>query len=250
MKLKTLILACTLSISIIASAAYGADKAASPGMSSPHGGMGAPEDAGSITGKVVETMDSGGYTYVRIEKDGKKIWLAMPTTKVTKGKTMTFSAGGKMMNFESKTLKRTFTEIIFSGGPIGQQKPSVGGASTGSKNKVISISDHIKVEKASGANAYTIGDLYKNKVKLDKKEVVVRGKVVKVSSGIMGTNWIHIQDGSGNRKKGSHDLVVTSDDKPTVGDTVTATGTLSKDKDFGGGYKYDLIIEKAGLVPY
>lgn len=251
MKIKISILACILSISMIASAVYCEDNAANPGMSSPHGKMGLPssgEDSGLITGKVLETMDSGGYTYVRVEKDGKKIWLAMPQTKVSKGKTMSFTSGGKMMNFESKTLKRTFPEIIFSGGPVSKAGGSA--ASSGSKNKVITISDQIKVEKASGANAYTIAELHKNKEKLDKKQVVVRGKVIKVSGGIMGTNWIHIQDGSGNRKKGSHDLVLTSDDKPTVGDTITATGILSKDKDFGGGYKYDLIIEKAGLVPY
>ncbi|TAN41982.1 MAG: DNA-binding protein [Nitrospirae bacterium] len=248
MKLKISILACTLSLFMIASSVHGEDKPASHGTASPHGSMGAETDGGLITGKVLETMDSGGYTYVRVEKDGKKIWLAMPQTKVQKGKTMSFTSGGKMINFESKTLKRTFSEIIFSGGPV--IKAGVTGASSGSKNKVINITDQIKIEKASGANAYTIAELYKNKVRLDKKEVVVRGKVVKVSGGIMGKNWIHIQDGTGNRKKATNDLVVTSDDKPTVGDTITATGVLSKDKDFGGGYKYDLIIENAGLVPY
>lgn len=71
-----------------------------------------------ITGKVIETMDSAGYTYVRLEKDGKKLWVAMPQTKITKGKTMSFKAGMEMHNFESKTLKRKFEKIIFSEGPI------------------------------------------------------------------------------------------------------------------------------------
>jgi len=30
--------------------------------------------ASSLSGKVVETMDSGGYTYVRLEKSGAKSW--------------------------------------------------------------------------------------------------------------------------------------------------------------------------------
>jgi len=69
------------------------------------------------SGKVVDTMDSAGYTYVQLEQaGGKKIWVAVPQMKVTKGKTMTFHPGMEMKNFESKTLKRKFDSIIFSDG--------------------------------------------------------------------------------------------------------------------------------------
>ncbi|MBZ0157429.1 MAG: hypothetical protein K8I29_14620 [Alphaproteobacteria bacterium] len=71
-----------------------------------------------VSGKVVETMDSGGYTYVRLEKNGKKIWAAIPQTKVSKGQTISLKPGTEMVNFESKTLKRSFDTIIFSEGMI------------------------------------------------------------------------------------------------------------------------------------
>ena len=32
---------------------------------------------------------------------------------------------------------------------------------------------------------------------------------------------------------------------PKVGDVVTAKGILCKDKDFGAGYKYQVIVEEA-----
>lgn len=70
-----------------------------------------------LSGKVVETMDSGGYTYVCLLKNGKKTWIAVPQMKVVKGKNMSFQPGVVMHNFESKTLKRKFESIIFSGGP-------------------------------------------------------------------------------------------------------------------------------------
>lgn len=76
------------------------------------------EIPGAISGKVVDTMDSAGYTYVQLDQAGKKTWVAVPQTKVTKGKTMTFSPGMEMKNFESKTLKRKFDSIIFSGGVV------------------------------------------------------------------------------------------------------------------------------------
>ena len=88
---------------------------------------------GPFTGKVVETMNSSGYTYVRIEQaNGEKIWIAVPETKVTKGKTMSFEPGAVMANFKSKTLNRTFDKIIFSAGPSPVQ-PSQPKAKSGKK---------------------------------------------------------------------------------------------------------------------
>ncbi|MEW6739975.1 MAG: hypothetical protein AB1325_08745 [Nitrospirota bacterium] len=76
------------------------------------------QETSAITGKVVETMNSGGYTYVCLEKSGKKTWVAIPQTKVKKGQTMSLHPGVEMTNFESKTLKRKFDKIIFSAGPV------------------------------------------------------------------------------------------------------------------------------------
>ena len=75
----------------------------------------------ALTGKVVQTMDSGGYTYAQIENKGVKTWVAVPKTKVVKGQNISFAPGMEMQNFESKTLKRTFDKIIFSGGVIEQK---------------------------------------------------------------------------------------------------------------------------------
>lgn len=74
------------------------------------------EAPAGLTGKVVDTMDSAGYTYVQLEKAGKKTWVAVPQMKITKGKTMTFNPGMEMKNFESKTLKKKFDTIVFSDG--------------------------------------------------------------------------------------------------------------------------------------
>lgn len=108
-------------------------------------------------------------------------------------------------------------------------------------------SEAVKVEKATGADAYTVGEIYAKAAHLDKKKVTVRGKVVKTSIGIMDRNWIHLRDGSGDATKRTNNLVVTSHDAPKVGDVVTATGILAKDRDFGSGYLYQVIVEDAKL---
>jgi hypothetical protein len=208
--------------------------------------------SGNITGKVVETMNSGGYTYVCVENNGKKTWVAVPQMQVAVSSKMSFMPGGVMTNFTSKTLNRTFDSIIFSGGPVaaGSSKGSPSGmppgdAHNGSKTNVAGLDKNIKVVKASGANAYTVAEVYEKRAALNTKQVTVRGKVVKFSQGIMGKNWVHLQDGSGDQQKSTHNLVATTQDTAAVGDIVTVTGTFAKDKDFGAGYVYKAIIEDA-----
>lgn len=209
-----------------------------------------------LKGKVLQTMDSGGYSYIYLQKkNGEKVWVAVMQTPVKVGSQMSFKPGMEMQKFESKSLKRTFDKIIFSDGPLTTAPaaasqgipaaPAASSSSPGSKGAVASKDTKIAVSKATGANAYTIEELYKNSAKLNGKKILVKGKVVKVSSGIMGKNWIHIQDGSGSQTKGNHNLVCTSINTADVGNVVTISGTLAKDKDFGAGYKYAVIIENS-----
>jgi hypothetical protein len=197
----------------------------------------------SLSGTVVETMDSGAYTYMLLEKNGDKTWVAAPHMKVEKGQKVSLLPGALMENFKSSTLNRTFDKIYFSAGP--SSPFGVGAVTSGSADKVVLPKEKITVEKASGPNAYTIAEIYRNLSRLNGKKIAVRGKVLKVSPEIMGKNWLHIQDGTGNPQKGTEDLVVTTKDHPSVGDIVTVSGTIYKDKDFGSGYKYKAIIENA-----
>ncbi len=219
------------------------------------------QEAQPIVGKVIETMNSGGYTYIFIEQNGKKIWVAVPEMKVSIGETIKLKAGAVMYNFRSNTLNRTFDKIIFSGGALEEHMASAATSSGINPHKGLDsdsmISPHgriitepiksLHIEKASGPNAYTIAELYEKAGSLSQKQVVVRGKVVKVLPRIMGKTWVHIQDGSGDPQKGTHDLVVTTQDLPSVEDVVIVTGTLYKDKDFGAGYRYKVIIEEAKI---
>ncbi len=197
----------------------------------------------SLSGTVVETMDSGAYTYMLLEKNGSKTWVATPHMHVKKGQKVSLLPGALMENFKSSSLNRTFEKIYFSAGPSNPYGP--GAVTSGSKGRVVLPKEKIKVKKASGPNAYTIAEIYRHLSRLDRKQVVVRGKVLKVSPAIMGKNWLHIQDGTGDPGKGTEDLVVTTQDRPSVGDIVTVSGTIFKDKNFGSGYRYKAIMEDA-----
>ena len=83
---------------------------------------------------------------------------------------------------------------------------------------------------------------------LTGKVVKFRGRVVKASRMILGSNWLHIQDGTG--EPGSNDITVTSKTGfAAVGSIVVIEGTLGVNKDYGAGYSYDVIVEDASVVP-
>ena len=234
-------------------------------------GKGPTGDIGSITeGRIAQTMDSGGYTYMLVEKGADKVWVAIPHSDVKDGQQVSFHPGVVMHNFNSTTLNRTFQDIIFSagltsghgedahagshGGPMPGEAPQIEGGAGAVKPKpsmphgsleASAPPSDLHVEKAEGENGYAVDELFSKGSGLDGQRIRVKGKVVKVSRNIMGRNWIHIQDGTGNPEKKTHDLVLTSQAAPSKGEIVTATGILRADKDFGAGYRYAVIIEEA-----
>ena len=217
--------------------------------------VGAKPAPGSVNGTVVETMNTGGYTYVQVDTGKEKIWAAAPEFQVKVGDLVTVPTGMLMRNHYSKTLDRTFDQIYFVGkisvAGADQTTPQMGtpGKAAGAPHENIvpaapSDMDFSGIKKPEGGK--TIAELYAEKDKLSGKEVSVRGKVVKFSPSIMGTNWIHLQDGTG--EAGTNDLTVTTDAKVAVGDTVLVKGVLATNKDFGYGYKYSIIVENSNVT--
>jgi hypothetical protein len=82
----------------------------------PHAGMKVQEIPAGVgkKAKVVQTMNSGGYTYVEAaDEKGEKAWLALPETKVAVGDSIEYPETPPMVNFQSKTLNKTFEKILF-----------------------------------------------------------------------------------------------------------------------------------------
>jgi hypothetical protein len=102
-----------------------------------------------------------------------------------------------------------------------------------------------EIERKSDAIAIT--DVFAQRAELSKKEIVVTGKVVKKNK-VFGTNWYHIQDGSGDEASKNNDLTITSPESVELGQILSFKGTLTIDKDFGFGYFYTAIIEDAVVI--
>ena len=224
------------------------------------------------SGKVVQKLDASSYTYIRLEDGaGNETWAAVPKTQLEIGEQIALKGGTVMHNFNSKTLNRTFDSIIFATGLTraagdknaqtqaatmagsdvtrsGMVDDGLTSQSRGGSSRATVPFTNVKVEKSTAQNGYTVGELFAKVASLNRKKVTVKGQVVKINPGIMGKNWLHIQDGTGDPSKNTHDLVVTSADIAEKGAIISLEGILAADKDFSFGYRYDVIVEDAVLV--
>jgi hypothetical protein len=182
------------------------------------------------------------YIYVRVLENGEEKWLAAPITQVKVGNTYYHGKAMKMENFESKDLNKTFDEVFFI------EKLSI------DENGTAIHTTLTPAEKIQPANttppppppsegAITLAQLFANKKAYAGKQVTITGEVTKFNPAILGVNWFHIEDGTDYN--GENDLTVTTEAQVVIGTNVTFTGTVVLDKDFGAGYFYNIIVEKA-----
>ncbi|MCF7823395.1 MAG: GW dipeptide domain-containing protein [Candidatus Marinimicrobia bacterium] len=193
--------------------------------------------------KVEEVIQANTYTYVRVTEGEKEYWIATAKQPIVEGADMSYVQGLEMKDFTSKELDRTFESIFFVDEMLGKSSRSMQGNVMGG-NMQAAADNSISVEKAAGG--VNIQELYTDMTKYDGKTITIRGQVTKYNPSIMGRNWVHIQDGTSAEKY--FDLTLTTSDEVKKGDVVVFSGKVSLNKDFGAGYKYDLIVEDAILA--
>jgi len=195
---------------------------------------------------VQEVIQADSYTYIEVSEGNNNYWLAIVKQPVSVGEKVYFVSGLEQVNMYSKELDRTFPLIYFvqeisrnPGGKSGQDN-----AMPSMQKPVTTFDSDNKIEPDQ--NGISIGQLFENPKEYSGQKIIIRGKVVKVNNEIMGKNWVHIQDGT--QSDGKYDLTLTSMETVQIGDTLSFEGTVVLDKDFGAGYKYDIIIEDAELI--
>jgi len=253
---RAFIVVCFAITSLAACSPEPAAKASAPAPAAAPAAAAAAPAAGTLAGTIAETMNSGGYTYARLQTGSNDSWIATGELPVKIGDRISATIDMPMENFTSKTLNRSFPMIYFvtgvtrDGVAVAETSPAASGMALAGSHEPTQASaapqvvEPIKPEPGG----ITIATLWAQRKALSGKVVVIRGKVMKVNNAIMGSNWIHLQDGSGTAKDGTNDLVVTTSATVKVGDIVTITGKLSTDKDFGSGYAYDAIVENATVI--
>jgi hypothetical protein len=200
-------------------------------------------------------MDAGGYTYVRVKGDTGEVWAAAPQFPVKVGDRVRVQLEMPMVNFHSASLNRDFPLLYF----VTQIVPATAAAASPGAPPADAVhgaprspAPVVATPMPAPPGGMTIAQVWADRKTLAGKPVTVRGVVVKFNPGILGVNWIHLQDGTGQAADGSNDITVTSTDAVALspGDTVVATGTAVLDRDIGSGYAYPILIDKALLTVF
>ncbi|HJV88949.1 MAG TPA: hypothetical protein VJ623_01480 [Holophagaceae bacterium] len=205
----------------------------------------APDARGMLVGRVAERIDAPPYSYLRLSIGKAEAWAAVPQTPTPVGAEVTVVGAAPMANFESKTLHRRFPVVYFGtlqapAGVVEQRGVQHALAAQGPSDVVVP-----RLPKAAGPEARTVAEVHAQRASLQDHPVVLQGQVVKVNMGIMGRNWLHVRDGSG--EGATADLTITTQEKTDVGEVVILRGTVRLDRDFGAGYRYPVIVEDAKL---
>jgi hypothetical protein len=191
-----------------------------------------------------EVLHTSRYTYMNVTENGDAFWIAIPRKEVETGKTYYYRGGLKKNNFKSAEYDRVF-ETLYLISDVTEDPngiPTMGGDPHVHSDEEPVLSNE-KIAPPPGG--ITISELLKNKSQYEGKTVKVKGQVVKVNRMIMQRNWIHLRDGSTGEEV---DLTITTTDNIQMGAIVAFEGIITLNKDFGAGYKYDIIMEEAKLL--
>ena len=187
---------------------------------------------------VNEIIPTSNYTYLKVTEKEKQFWIAVNKADAKVGETYYYVGGDLKTNFTSKALDRVFNELYLVGNLVSSNH--------GNMSEITSSNETAKIETKTvpTQGSIKIADLVNNPKQYEGQKVQIDGVCTKINLGIMNRNWIHLKDGS----KDDYDLVVTSNEEVAIGSKVTIKADVILNKDFGAGYKYDLILENGILV--
>ncbi|MDF1550233.1 MAG: hypothetical protein P1P88_20570 [Bacteroidales bacterium] len=194
-----------------------------------------------------EVLQATKYVYINVSEGAEKYWIATQKMEIKIGETYYYNGGLLKTNFESKEFNKVFDRIYLVSNLVGADHAShIDGNMDIPQNvetNKTKVENSEKKELQKGS--ITIAELVKNAKNHEGKTVQISGRCVKINPNIMNRNWIHIKDGS----KDDFDLVITSTTFVPENTNVTFRGVVGLNRDFGAGYRYDIILENGVVVP-
>ncbi len=195
---------------------------------------------------VEEVLPTTKYVYLFVQEGEEQFWIATAKQEVEVGETYFFKGGLLKTNFISKEHNRVFDTMYLvsrivpvNHGQSADQQAGHNHSGEGADGATTNEPRDIERE-----GSVRIAELVGDPAKFDGQTIQISGECVKVNPNIMGRNWMHFKDGS----QDEYDLVVTSDLAVPEGHVVTMQATVALNKDFGAGYRYDIILENGVLL--
>ena len=197
--------------------------------------------------EVLDLLHTDKYTYLDVQEDDQRYWIAVSKMEANKGDRYMYQGGLLKKNFYSREFDRNFETIYL----VSRLLP-VGGSAAGSAmerakaslGQEQETSDIIVTQPEGGISLKT---LFSDPDRYAGQTIMVKGQCVKVNNRIMDRNWVHIQDGSVQDGE-KLDLTLTTQENVPVGAIALFKGQISTKKDFGAGYRYEILMEEAIVV--
>lgn len=207
-----------------------------------------PNDIHKVT--VSEILPTQKYDYLNVKEGDEQYWIATGKNDFKVGSTYYFKGGLLKTNFESKEYNRIFEKVYLvtslvsanHGSNMGMDEHDNSEASQPNSKKV-DIPTHTE-KFVPHKGSIKIAELVKDPKKYEGSTVQMSGICTKINAQIMDRNWIHLKDGSAD----DFDMVVTSGTFVPEGASATFKATVTLNKDFGAGYRYDIILENGVLI--
>lgn len=73
-----------------------------------------PTPGGNDSGVVKSVVNSGGYSYIEVDRGGATLWVAATEVPMKAGDKIEWQGGSEMRNFTAKSVNRTFDRITFA----------------------------------------------------------------------------------------------------------------------------------------
>jgi hypothetical protein len=170
---------------------------------------------------VLEVNHTDSYTFILVDQEGTERWVAAKIIDTAPGDTVEYAGGTLMRDFHSKSLDKTFEEILF-------------------------LANIRIAQQADAGDQMSIAELYANRADLAGKTVTVRALVRGVLTNVQGKNWVTVSDGTGIAPDDT--LLAVTTQTAVLGEALLVQGTVRTDVNVSPQHQYKVVIEDAEFV--
>jgi len=193
--------------------------------------------------EIIQVLPTETYLFMEVSEKDKRYWIATGLGNVRPGSTYYFNEAVRKFDFESKALERVYDSIYLVTRLVPKSRLS-------SLDKRIfdphnpeaagKPADSLEIPTDSDAVPITIQELLDAPELYENRWVELSGTCVKVNFGIMNRNWVHLK---GPGETGG-EVVLTTQEDIQLGESVRVEALVRRNRDFGAGYVYELLLEE------
>lgn len=193
--------------------------------------------------RILKVTPGEKYRFAEVQEGDKTYWIASTNQDIRAGETYFYNEALIRTEFESKDLQTVFDTLLLvtrlvPDGMQGELKAPLHKPNTDSQD------DPAEEVSQDAAKSLDLSELIQNPAPYENQWVEFSGTCVKVNPGIMGRNWVHLKA----LGEAGGEVVLTTQEEIEVGRVVRMQALVRRNRDFGSGYRYDLLLEEGKRI--